>query len=96
MVDSMVRRNGSCPSIVHTLPDFSKVDEKKTIVQFTRDVMLAAAQKYMTQGVSTHNGAHTRVIRLVGENHRGRSMSRTFAASQSRNWRNCTRRTSIS
>ena len=67
MVDSMVRRNGSCPSTVYTLPDFSKVDEKKTIVPFTCDVMLAAAQKYIAQGVSAHNGSHTRVIRLVGD-----------------------------
>ena len=67
MVDSMVRRNGSCPSTVYTLPDFSKVDEKKTIVPFTCDVMLAAAQKYIAQGVSVHNGSHTRVIRLVGD-----------------------------
>ena len=63
----MVRRNGSCPSTVYTLPDFSKVHEKKTIVPFTCDVMLAAAQKYIAQGVSAHNGSHTRVIRLVGD-----------------------------
>ena len=56
MVDSMVRQNESCPSTVYTLPDFSKVDKKKTIVQFICDVMLASAQTYIAQVVFAHNG----------------------------------------
>ena len=68
MVDALIRKIILAHQlIVYTLPDFSKVDGKTTIVPFTCDVMLAAAQKFIAQGVSTTNGAHTRVIRLVGD-----------------------------
>ena len=67
MVDALIRKSNTCPSTVHTLPDSSNVDGKTTIVPFTCDVMLAAAQKFIAQSVSTTNGAHTKVIRLVGD-----------------------------
>ena len=38
-----------------------------TIVPFTCDVMRAAAQKYISHGVSAHNGTRAMVIRFVGD-----------------------------
>ena len=68
IVVAFVRKRSTCPSIVDTFPGFSKVDEKTAIVSFTCDVMLAAAQKFIVQGVSTTNEAHKKVIRFVGRN----------------------------
>ena len=66
-VNSRIRSSHAEPWAVWTLPDYSLVTDKVTIVPYTCDYMVGSVAKFANIGISLHNSQSTRVLRLVGD-----------------------------